>query len=535
MRSHPMIVIALVTCALRPLPTQAQPAPPSALQLRKFLEVLQDMAARENSPPPPAPLRRGLVPISESNTTYTNIFINAVDAIAFNHAGAPVRARFILDVLARQNDVCPGCACQGGLQKERLITGESNPSAERNDFFVGENAWVLTAARDYQRRVGDHRYDALIERIENWFVCLDQLTPEPGLPAGYDKNGNLLLSHAEGSIDVYGSLNGSTREDVKRVQASVKTWLDENVWVPNGSCFERGPDNQANLPLDHVAWGVLALPSEYRCLLRHAEALNYRCTDRYTIEMFDREPLQYWNAPATGVSVTVRAEAHGEGHDLAVDYQVTDPDHDFLLMERDRDIDFEATPGFVFAFWLKGDGQGRSFDVKLRNKGTSEVYWKPFSVDFEGWKRIEVPYEQFSLFSPGPGAVLPLGRVDKIQFGLNTNHQTVAGSYSLGRIEYANHAKPFRYPVGGFSSFQSERNWLFLEGTAATAIAYCSSGDAASWRRHVNTLGGLTRRAEADPTAWGLPSWFTGGAERPEPNALGTAWLLMAMNCVDPF
>jgi hypothetical protein len=523
-----MIVLSAVLMAAASL--GEQPLTPHPTQYRAFLELLQDQAARE-AYPPPAPLQRGLVPISESNLRYTNTFINAVAAIALTSSGAPNRARAILDVLVRQNDACPGCKCVGGLQKERLITGEPDPAAERNDFFVGENAWLLAAVRYYHRQTGDIRYAAFVERIEGWLACLATLPPDPGLPAGYEKDGTLLPAHAEGSIDVIGSLNGSSRLEL---QADVKAWLDGEVWVPgSGSCFERGPDNRLNLPLDHVSWGVLALSPEYGCLLRHAEALNERGADRHVIELFDHEPLQYWISPPTGAQVAVTTRVHGQGRDLAVTYQMAA--HNFLLLERDREVDFVAGPGFSFGFELQGDGSGRLFDVKLRNRGTNEVYWYQFPLDFNGWQRIQVPYEKFTLFGTPPPPVKPLGRVDKIQFGLGTGDQPAAGTFALGRIEYSSTRSPQRPSVVGFSSFQSERNWLFLEGTAAMATAYCVSGEGPAWARHLATLHTLARRARGNSHAWGLPSWFSGGWLRPEPNALGTAWILMAASCVDPF
>lgn len=523
--------MSLLTVALVAASLGQPPAPPPApSQLRAFLELLQDQAALQASIPP----HRGLVPISESNLRYTNTFINAVAAIAFTASGAPDRARDILDVLAAQTDVVPRNGCQGGLQKERLITGEPDPAAAHNDFFIGENAWLLASARYWQRQTGLLRYAAFIKRLEGWLACLDGRPPDPGMPAGYDKNGNLLPPHAEGSIDVVGSLNGSQLTDV---QADVKRWLDQEVWLPGGRCgFRRGPDNAANLPLDHVAWGVLALPPEYVCLLRFGEALNARAADPHTIELFDHEPLLLWTAPPTGVDVVVSTREHGQGRDLVVTYNVTDPQHhNFLLLDRDRDVDIPAAPGFALAFALEGDGSGRAFDVKLRNRDTGEVWWHQFHLDFSGWRRIEVPYERFVPFVQDPPPITPLGRVDKIQFGLNTGDEAASGSYALGRIEYSNCRAPAAWPVAGFAAFQSERNWLFLEGTAAMAAAYCVSGEEAEWSRHVATLGELAVPAHADASARGLPSWFTGGMAHPEPNALGTAWLLIATLCVDPF
>ena len=110
----------------------------------------------------------------------------------------------------------------------------------------------------------------MIDRLRDWFLCIEALTPDPGIYSGFLKDGELMdFRHAEGSIDVYGALADL---DAELARSSIKSWLDEQVWIPREECFERGPDNRANLPTDHVSWGFLALGPDYSCILAEADS-----------------------------------------------------------------------------------------------------------------------------------------------------------------------------------------------------------------------------------------------------------------------
>lgn len=481
----------------------------------------------------------GLVPLFEG-TVDTTTYSNAMAAMAFLAEGETDRARRIFDAFAGQTDSCPACACQGAYQQFRLAsTGLPKPTADPNDFWIGDNAWLLAALRQHRQVTGDGRYDALIARLTAWFVCLEGLTPDPGIYSGFRKNGDLMdFRHPEGSIDVYGALRGS---DVEVVRASVKQWLDEAVWVPRDDCYDIGYMNWPalvthNLPTDNVSWGYLALGPAYRCLIPYAEALTARTQDPYLIEVFDSHTDTYWTAARQNddpsIVVDLARAQHGEGHDLVVQY-TWEPDDEWFLFHRERDIDLAVTPGFVYHFWLKGDGSGNRFEVKLQNK-TGEWYWYFLPLDFDGWRKVEVRYDQFSDFGNNGG--VRLTEVTKVEYAVNNqSHQAATNSeLRIGRMWYHDSGALRSYSVDGFAAFETEQNWLFVEGTGQMAAAYCVAGKTAEWQHYLGELTGELRPASIGD-AQGLPNLLTGGVNRPVIESVASSWYIVATHCLNPF
>ncbi len=528
-----VLLACILACAVWTAP-KAQAAPlydsdtgVSEQGVLRFLGQLQDSQAS------------GLVPLYEGaqdTTTYSN----AMAAIAFVAGGEAERARRVFDAFAGQTDACPACACQGAYQQFRLAsTGLPNPAADPNDFWIGDNAWLLAALKYHRQATGDVRYDALIGRLTAWFVCLDGLTPAPGIYSGFRKNGDLMdFRHPEGSIDVYGALRGS---GVEAVRTAIKLWLDEAVWVPRGDCYDIGYMNWPalvthNLPTDNVSWGYLALGPAYRCLLPYAEALTARTQDPYLIEVFDSHTDTYWTAARQNddpsIVVDLARAQHGEGHDLVVQY-TWEPDDEWFLFHRERDIDLVVTPGFVYHFWLKGDGSGNRFEVKLQNK-TGEWYWYFLRLDFDGWRKVEARYDQFADFGNNGG--VRLTEVTKIEYAVNNqSHQAAVNSeLRVGRTWYHDSGAPRRYSVDGFAAFEMEQNWLFVEGTGQMAAAYCVAGKTAEWQHTLGELTGLLQPASAGD-AQGLPNFLTGSINRPVIESVASSWYIVAAHCLNPF
>jgi hypothetical protein len=203
------------------------------------------------------------------------------------------------------NDKCPGGYPQfWDAATGKPIAGFKQVDAagtivaeQKNDVWIGDNAWLLLSVKDYQQAGNDKRYEGLIQQLKNWFVCLQGKTPSPGIYAGFQFDGNFIqdnsgtpVKHAEGSLDAYGALRGLGVEEVRK---SIKTWLDQNVWVPEGNCFSMGPDNKSNLPLDHVTMGFLGMGlenSNYQCIFSRAEELLARTQDAFLIDAFDQNP-----------------------------------------------------------------------------------------------------------------------------------------------------------------------------------------------------------------------------------------------------
>ncbi len=522
-----ILMICALACPLNAAQAGAPDTTPPAQTVLRFLERIQDAW-----PSGLAPLYEG----ADAATTYSN----AMAAIAFVAEGEYGRARRIFDAFAGQTDACPTCACPGGYQQFRLAsTGGPDPSADPNDFWVGDNAWLLVALKDYRQATDDGRYDALIARLTSWFVCLEARTPHPGIYSGFRKTGDLMaFRHPEGSIDVYGALKGLGAEAVR---ASIKQWLDQAVWVPRGDCYDIGYMNWPhqtthNLPTDNVSWGYLALGSTYRCLLPYAEGLIARSQDPYLIEVFDSHTDSYWTAARQNddpsIIVNLARAQHGEGHDLVVKY-TWDSDDEWFVFHRERDVDLAITPGLVYRFWLRGDGSGNRFEVKLQNK-TGEWYWYSRSLDFSDWRLVEVRYDQFADFGDNHG--VRLAEITKIEYAVNnqSHHEAVDSELRIGRTWYQDSGTPRSYGVDGFAAFETEQNWLFLEGTGQMAAAYCVAGKTAEWQHTLGELTGQLRPASAGD-GQGLPNFLTGGVNRPVIESVASSWYIVAARCLNPF
>jgi hypothetical protein len=529
-----LIVLALTTASATASPLPAACSGPACVagasvpdvtplddaQVLAFLAGLQDTPGAT------------LVPLfagSDDTTTYSN----AVAAAAFLSAGQPARARRALDGFPAAGDPCPACACRGAYQQFRLAsTGGPRPAMDPNDFWIGDNAWLLAAMKQYRTLTGDSRYNGRITMLTSWLTCLEALTPDPGIYSGFRRNGALMAwLHPEGSLDVYGALKGLGAEPVR---ASVKRWLDDAVWPPDQrGCYDIGWMNRGNLPTDNVSWGYLALGSDYQCLLQHAEARTARTQDRYLVEAFDRFAAGAWiTATMTtnpSIQVDLAQEQAGSAHTLRVHYAWNDQDAWFLLY-RTRDVDLAVTPAFRYYFWIKGDGSGNRLEVKLSNV-SGETFWYHFPLDFRDWRVVSVRYDQFEPFGPG-GA--PLAEIGKIEFAVNNTSRTATAGrdFFVGPVWYQDRGAAALWPVDGFDAFEAEQNWLFVEGTGQMAAAYCLAGETGRYQHAMDELTGILQPAG---NGLGLPNFLTGGINRPVAEAVASSWYVLAARCVNPF
>ena len=485
-----------------------------------------------------------LVPIREGDDL-TTTYSNAMAVIALLAHGEYDRARRILDVFAQQTDVCPGtCTCQGGFQQFRqLSTGGPVVDAGANDFWIGDNAWLLIAARRYQEATGDSQFSAsLIERLRNWFICLQENTPPPGIYAGYQEDGELISSvdgepikHPEGSIDVYGALH---RLGGEATRDSIRAWIDQQVWPPEDDCFAIGPANGApgptHLPLDNVTWGFLSLGAGHACLLDHARTLHQRTLDPYLIEAFDRGLDGRWFTDRSDPSVTVDLDRvpQAQDHVMEVSYSI-DPNQWFRVF-RSQDVHLAVSDQFRYAFWVRGNTSGSLLEVKL-NDQDGKTFIATLPLDFGDWRRIELAHHEFGIFNPNDPPAGPLSEITLIEFATNNNTAAAIDETLLfGPIEYVDPGRPELLPTDGFAAFESEQNHLWVEGTGQMATALCAAGELAE-RSHYLTE--MARHLTAPPSipGLGLPSFLTGSTNQQIPESVASSWHLIAASCLDPF
>ena len=511
-----------------------------------FLKHLQD----QQQPP-------GLVPIfeySDPKDAFTTTYSNAMVALAFVIEGELERARQIFDVFKSNTHQCVGCTCEGGFQQFlNPQTGEPlavNDEA-RNDFWIGDNAWLLVALKYYKSVTNDNQYDALIDSLATWFTCLENITPADGIYVGYDKQYQLRKEwHSEGHIDVYGALHGLGGE-AETAQESILRWINQEVWVPHAGCFRIGNANKYGVPLDNISWGYLSLGNYYQGILYLAQTRLARTQDRYLIEAFDRqvegegsnEGDWYWRSDQwdqnDSIEVSLARKQTYKNYDLEVNYSWDENDAWFLIF-RERDIDLNVSDQFLYSFRVYGDGSNNRFEVKLYGEpvGTDhrrDVFWHDkINLDFVGWKEFTIPYGEFSDFSPDNKE--PLGPITRIEFAVNNStHKKVTNSVlQIDEIWYRDEGHEYLMPVDGFAAFESELNWLYVEGTAQMATAYYMAEQMNRWEYYMNELGKVITPA-FDGQASGLPNFITGGIQQPTPEAVATSWYIIAANGVNPF
>jgi hypothetical protein len=472
----------------------------------------------------------GLVPLLLAQN-YTSTYVNAVVAVAFVLCNQPERARRIFDAFASRSSECP-CACGQGFQQNRdAATGGPDPTS---DCWLGDNAWLLTAVKSYRERTGDHRYDPLIEQLKGWLQCLKSHSPEPGIIGGHRpaQACAIIPPHAEGSIDVVGATHGL---GVEALRTSVKQWIDREVWIPRGDCFDRGPTNLGNLPTDHCSWGFLALGVErpqYACILGYADGLTARTQDRYLLERWDRDGRWHIDREHPSIQVQLGRVPNGDGHDMEVTFTIP-AGQSWFRIYRHEGVDLAITPGFSYHVAVEAAGNVPQFEIKLSQKETGYTCISTRALA-AGWQQVEVAYEQLRDFATG-GPCVGLDRIGQIEFAVNSGRvDALDRRIRIGSIRYRDPGKPRLWPVHGFAGFQSERDGLFVEGTGQMATAYCAAGRLMDWTRQMEELLHIAQWARDGYMA--LPEPLTGAVDPPSPaNPVATSWLLIASQCFNPF
>lgn len=505
------------------------PDPEYVIQSTLFLESLQQQRPS------------GLIPIAE-DSAYTTTYSNAVAAIALIREDRIAAARRILDVFAAQTDPSPLTGLSGGFQQHREAeTGGPITDVEVNDFWIGDNAWLLVALNCYKEATRKKTYNTLAGRLVGWIRKIWENTEGGGIYGGFDKDGNFISQHAEGSIDVYGALRGHDAEDIRQ---SIKNWLDANVWIPDGGCYARGLQNEFDLPTDHVSWGYTALlhaDDDYACIIDDAIVSNQRIYNPFLLESFDHDPGAYWNHEENTywmldtshdtVQVGLERINNGNGYDLSVVYTCS-PDQWFRLY-RHQDINLAISDDFRYSFLVKGDGSNCRLEVKLQDV-SNKAYCYNFNLDFTDWRLLEIPYNQLIPFDPENTDSLT--QIGQIEFALNnsTGADISDNNFILGNIYYTDSTAAFQLPVSGFSAFQWERNRIFIEGTCQMLSAFSAAGRTGDWQNtmaEVNTLF----IPPVSGIGLGLPGSLYAGNSNPWPESVATAWYIIGAECLNPF
>jgi hypothetical protein len=495
----------------------------------------------------------------------TSIFVNAAAALAFIAAGELDRAQQILEVFRDADPAVLPDNCAGGYQQHRNVDSGAPLSVgldEANDFWLGDVAWLLTAFRQYRLASADTDYDASIQQIFDWCYCLWSQTSRPGIAAGYTKSGEDIaggIKHAEGTIDLYGSINNlevhfADLDDADRaaqvveMRDDLKVWLDERVWVPTDDCFERGPDNENDLPLDHVTWGIWALigaDPKYACLLQQeAETALARQLHPGLVDEF-AAGLTPWRTQhendAGAPSPTVMSLTPVPYAELGIAYDIGTNGVNWALASRDAAIDVTAAFKY-YVGQLDADASGAGFEIKLYGS----VSWRdsagaphtscasvinaeaPLAATTLG--PFELGWSDFEWFVPPAQAMtVRLDHISRIEFAVGALGQPRAGNVALSAPLAYTDVGLSGVALEGFTDFSSRQDVLWVEGTGHMALTYCLVGESAAHQFYLSQLDRMFVGNE------GLPSFIAPGHFHAPPNSVANAWYVLAGRCVNPF
>jgi hypothetical protein len=184
-----------------------------------------------------------------------------------------------------------------------------------------------------------------------------------------------------------------------------------------------------------------------------------------------------------------------------------------------------VTKGFQYSFWLKGDGSNNRLEVALTNT-TDEVFEYILYLNFVGWKKITVNYDDFKYAWAGDSNNA-LAAIKEIAFAINNGSpKDISGEFWIGPIW-----SPTLPPIDGFAAFQSDGNWLWIQGTAQMADAYCVAGQKEKCNQYLDELSSLLSASGGK----GLPNYLFEGNNRPNPEVEATAWYIIASLGLNPF
>ncbi len=555
-----------------------------------------------------------IVPVEEG-ATFGTTFVSAMAAFGFLLEGDDARALRILDAFSTGNrpgcsaclqasrdgdasvpadcaecgDPCPACACRGGYQQFRTLSGAPLPACgtdpctgpdARNDYWIGDNAWLLAVLEHHSLSRRSARYDELIFQLREWFRCVhaDTLAHDPdssGIHSGFDKNGAFRSDdpfNPEGNIDVLGALRRAElgelyperRAAFGAVRRAIERFIDERVWQPQTpGCFSRGPNNASNLPADHVSWGTFARIADddaYACLPRAYGGVGARTLDLSFIDTFDRptfdqspsnESAGYWAVdPKFPASTVVRASTNSTARTLEIGYDWGTSTDAYFVVHRTQGVRLAVTPAFELTFSLQSsaldpDGKGPLFEVRLTGANGCD-YWPgkvlataPGSGELPTDGVVTLGYDDFNTHRGSCPDDLSQTEIREIRIALNRRNDVrlpSAGTLGIGALQFTDQPAPGT--VDGLAGLEHDPpSRAFVEGTLAMAAAYCvadgcDSAPYATLLRDVTELGPNSLHATGER---GLPSEVRMGSNRWAPGAASAAWMIIAAHCFNPF
>lgn len=219
----------------------------------------------------------GLVDAYDDGETNSPLYVNALAAIAFTHAGRFNLATGIFNTLETiyETSTIEGKHLDpGGLLFDQRSACQ--PTNADGNFRTGENAWLVMALNYYESVSGDQRYAAFATNLLE-AICYYRDNDTNSISYGAFRYGGTNSAYStEFQIDIYAALKGRSvlagNQKYRTFANDLRTYLLYNpgyplvqgttkVWLALADPVFCGTVYYSNAPiyLDCQAWAVLAL------------------------------------------------------------------------------------------------------------------------------------------------------------------------------------------------------------------------------------------------------------------------------------
>lgn len=206
---------------------------------------------------------------SAAHTNFVSLYDNALAALLFIESGRPEHARRIFDYF--QNRLESEFEQTGGgfyQFRDTLGTGGSR-------VWMGDNAWLLIALRQYKRACGSNKYDGMMAELEAWLRSLQEA--DGGLLGGRNEDGSPIARVTEGMITAYAAVSG-----FDAFHQNLLAFLQRERWDKDGSVLltER-TGGRYDYALDLHTLSVLIWGNPATRMLESAD--RYHNTQRHSV------------------------------------------------------------------------------------------------------------------------------------------------------------------------------------------------------------------------------------------------------------
>lgn len=246
--------------------------------------------------------------------TEVSLYDNALAVIAFVIHEDYERAEWILDFFNSNGE---------DIYAQFRYPYTGIPSTD--DLWMGDNAWLLIAIKNYHHYTGNNRYQEMENRLEEWLISLQD--DDGGLFAGYDGDGEKMnYKVIEGNLDAYNAVSPQGDFHERLLNYLNSRW-DEEMEL-----FNAWSDTPWLYAMDTTPWGYCTLPNMPETMLSAAD--RFLVTEESMGYCFDDDLDVIW---FEGTAQMVVAYNKQQNSDKA-EYYLNELEREFVYSPGNREL-----------------------------------------------------------------------------------------------------------------------------------------------------------------------------------------------------